>query len=447
MHPSQHPKTGLVRRLGLFDATMIVMGGIIGSGIFMNPHVVAKHVHSAALILAAWLAGGLIALAGAFVYAELADRRPNVGGQYAYLREAVHPLIAFLFGWSLFLVSNCGGMAAVAMTFGRYVIEVTGVQLGEGTLAIASLVFLTLLNCLGVRAGSTFQNIFMVTKIVAVVALVACGFLVREHPSFSLAGTLHEESTFESWTMFGAALVPVLFAYGGWQTANFIAGEIREPRRNLPRGLLLGVGGVIILYLSVNLVGVYALGPDGLAAFPAPASEIMRLALGASGARIMAIGITISTLGFLSQSMMTAPRVYFAMAEDGLFFKSVAWVHPRTHVPVVAILLQGLLAIVLVLSGTYEQILNYVVSNDFIFFGLSATCLFVFRRRANTEEELSTKFRMPGHPVTTATFTAICFLVVINTIYKFPLNTGIGIAIMFTGVPVYYFWRRRRIHQ
>jgi APA family basic amino acid/polyamine antiporter len=239
---------------------------------------------------------------------------------------------------------------------------------------------------------------------------------------------------------FGAAMVPVLFAYGGWQTACFIAGEVREPRKNLPRGLLIGVAGVIALYLLVNFVCVRALGPRGLAGTDTPASEVMRMALGEKGATIIAIGITISTLGFLSQSILTAPRVYFAMAEDGLFFKSVAWLHPQTRVPVVAIALQGALAIIIALSGRYGQILNYVVSVDFIFFGLTAACIFVFRRRAKAE---NAGYRMPGHPVTTALFVAACWIVVINTVIKYPANTVIGLLIMLAGIPVYFFWRWR----
>jgi APA family basic amino acid/polyamine antiporter len=436
--------TGLDRQLGFFDATMIVMGGIIGSGIFMNPHVVAEYLHTPWLIIGAWLAGGGIAILGAFIYAELAARRPEVGGQYAYLREAYHPLIAFLFGWSLFLISNCGGMAAVAMTFGRYFIEVTGVPLSDTVVAICTLLLLTAINCLGVRTGSTVQNVLMVIKIFAIAILVGCGYAFT-HPHTPV-GNLHHPvpETFDLITSFGAALVPVMFAYGGWQTANFIAGEIREPHKNLPRGLLLGVTGVIILYMSVNFVCVRALGVDGLAATTTPASGVMSLAFGAAGAKLIAIGIALSTLGFLSQSILTAPRVYFAMAKDGLFFKGVARLHPKTRVPIVAIVLQGFLAMVLVLSGSYEQILSYVVSDDFIFFGLTASCIFIFRKQTGSDETDKPKFSMPGHPYTTILFIVVAVFIVINTIYKYPLNTLIGVAIILTGIPVFYYWKSQR---
>jgi basic amino acid/polyamine antiporter, APA family len=229
--------------------------------------------------------------------------------------------------------------------------------------------------------------------------------------------------------------VPVLFAYGGWQTANFIAGEMREPRRDLPRALLLGVVGVIALYALVNIVCVHVLGAQGLAATSTPATAIMRAALGPRGATFIAAAIAISTLGFLSQSILTAPRVYFAMAGDGLFFRAVARVSPHTRVPIVAIVLQSIWTIVIALTGRYEQILNYVVSMDFIFFGLTASTLFVFRRRPDCVK------RTLGHPWTTAMFVAICWLVVANTIYRYPGNTLIGMSILLTGVPVYFLWK------
>jgi APA family basic amino acid/polyamine antiporter len=235
--------------------------------------------------------------------------------------------------------------------------------------------------------------------------------------------------------MIGAAMVPVLFAYGGWQTASFVAGEIREPRKNLPRALIIGVTGVVMLYLLVNFVCVSVLG--------------VRLALGPTGARLIAAGIAISTLGFLSQGMLTAPRVYFAMAEDGLFFRSVGRLHPKTHVPILAIIVQGSLAIAIAVSAGYERILNYVVSVDFIFFGATALCIFVFRRRAAVAGRATAPndgrriTSVPGHPLTTAVFVAVCWLVVINTVYRYPKNTLIGLAILLAGVPAFFFWRWR----
>ena len=427
----------LARRLGLFDATMLVMGGIIGSGIFMNPSVVARNVSTPFLILGVWVLGGLIALAAAFIWAELATLRPDVGGQYAYLREAFHPSLAFLYGWALLLVIQSGGMAAVAVTFARYFLELTNIPVGGSKAAAIVLAALTLINCLGVRAGGTLQSVLMVLKIAAILALIACGLLlaapqpqetVQPQPAISL----------DFLTAVGAAMVPVLFSYGGWQTATFVAGEIREPRRNLPRALLIGVIGVVVLYLLVNIACLYVLNPNGLALTTTPASDVMKLALGPMGAKLIAAGIAISTLGFLSQSMLTAPRVYFAMAKDRLFFKRVARVHSRTHVPIVAIALQGLLAILIALWGHYEEILSYVVSVDFIFFGLTALCIFRLRQR---DGKTHSGIRVPGHPVTTALFVAVCWIVVLNTIYRYPGNTLIGVGILLAGIPTYLFWK------
>lgn len=432
------PEAKLARRLGLFDATMIVMGGIVGSGIFMNPYVVAQQVHTPFLILGAWLAGGLVALAGAFVYAELAARSSDAGGQYAYLREAYHPIVAFLYGWALLLVTQTGGMAAVAVTFARYFLEMTRAPLPDWVVATLALGVLTVINCLGVRAGSALQSGLMVLRIVAIAMLVGCGLMLTRGIPMS-GPVLDQPVSFNLLTSMGAAMTPVLFAYGGWQTASFVAAEMRQPEKDLTRGLLIGVAGVIVLYLSVSFICVRTLGAAGLALTKTPASAVMRAALGEGGAQIIAVGIAISTLGFLSQGMLTAPRVYFAMAEDGLFFKSVAKVSTRTAVPVAAIAIQGATAAIIAFSGRYEQILNYVISVDFIWFGMTATTLFVFRRR-----EASAGYRVPGHPFTTIFFVAASWLVVASTIYKFPKDSVIGIAILLAGIPSYFFWRWRR---
>jgi basic amino acid/polyamine antiporter, APA family len=416
---------------------MLVMGGTVGAGIFINPYVVAQRVHTPWLVLGAWMAGGLIALTGAFIWAELADRMPQVGGQYAYLRDVYHPLAAFLYGWVLLLVVQTGGMAAVTVTFARYFLELTGIHVGDWQIAVLTLLVLTVVNCFGVRAGGTVQSALMVIKIFAIALLVfAGGFLVRG-PRVTWHPMIDQPISSGLFSAFGAAMVPVLFAYGGWQTACFVAGELKQPRRDLPRALVLGVIGVAALYISVNFICVRALGVSGLAETHTPASAVMRLALGQKGATLIALGIAVSTLGFLSQSVLTAPRVYFAMAEDGVFFRQLAWVHPKTRVPVVAITLQSIWTVVILLSGRYEQILNYVTAMDYTFFTLTASCLFLLRKRGPAPG-----FSMPGHPWTTAFFCLACASVVLNTFYRYPGNTLIGLAILATGVPVYYIWRR-----
>ncbi len=277
-----------------------------------------------------------------------------------------------------------GGMAAVAVTFSRYFLELTGSRAPDWLPALIALAALTLFNCLGVRSGGAVQSAFMVFKIFAVLALIACGFYAARSPSSAPSSSV-EPATHGLLSSFGAALVPVLFAYGGYQTSCFVAGEMRAPRRDLPRALFFGVLAVALLYVGVSYVCVRVLGADGLAHTAAPASAVMRAAFGALGGKLIAFAIALSALGFLAQGILTAPRVYFAMAEDGIFFRSVARVNARTHVPVVAIVLQSVCTMVILLTGRYEQILNYVESVDALFFAITASTLFVFRARQHRQ--------------------------------------------------------------
>lgn len=440
--PAAAPQASpLARRLGLLDVTLIVMGGIIGSGIFVNPSIVAARMGNAAGTLGAWLLGGAIALAGAFVYAELGARRPLAGGQYAYLREAFHPALAFVYAWSLLLLIQTGGMAASAMTFARYARELGHVPLPEGVLAALVLGVLTVINALGVRAGAGTQNVLMVLKIAAILAVVVAGFaVVAAVRGVTLPATAGGMATpVAHASNLGAAMVPVLFAFGGWQTAAFIGGEVKDPSRTLPRGMVLGVIGVVLLYTAVNVACLRVLGASGLAATPAPAAAVMRAAFGEAGARWLALGVAASTLGFLSQSMLTAPRVYYAMAADGLFFKAVARVNARTHVPVMAVALQGVAAVAIALTGNYGRILDTVVSADWIFFGLSAAC--VFRLRA-ADAGRGAGASIPGHPFTTLAFMAASAWIVGQALAHDPRNGVIGIGLLLAGWPVFLLWKR-----
>jgi basic amino acid/polyamine antiporter, APA family len=431
----------LLRRLGSRDAALIVMGGIVGSGIFMNPSVVARFVGSGFLVMAVWIAGGLIALLGAGIFAELAARRPDDGGLYAYMRDAFHPALAFMYGWTLLLVSQSGGMAAAAVTFSAYFTPLTGWHTATAVIAAVAIAAFTAINALGVRSGATTQNLFMAVKILAIGGFVAVGLLAGPHLS-SLPSMPIANGTFAA---IGLAMVPVLFAYSGWQTSSFMSAELKTPERTLPRGLLAGVLAVVVLYLAVNAVCLRVLGVHGLASTTTPASDIARLAFGPVGLRVMAIVIALSTLGFLSNQILTSPRVYFQMAADGTFFRQLAWVSSRTHVPVVAIVLQGIVAFVIALSGRYDQILNYVTCVDYVFFGLSALALFVFRSRdARNAAAFQPVFRMPGHPVTTLIFLAVAWSVVGDVLVKSPLATSVGLGILLSGLPVYWIFAYRR---
>src|SRR6266487_3075104 len=427
------------RQLGLFDAIMIVMGGIVGAGIFANPSEVAHRVHTPFLILGVWVLGGLMAMCGAFIWAELATRLPGTGGQYLYLREAYHPAVAFVYGWGLLLVTQTGGMAAVAVIFASYFRALTGVGWNDGVIAAVVLLGLTGINCLGARAGSNVQSVFMLLRIAAIAGLVVFGFALGGGslksepllaPPFSL-GVL---------ASIGSAMVPVAFAYGGWQTATFVAGEMRDARRDLSRGLLMGVAGVVALYLAVNIVSLRVLGPAGLDATNTPASNAVGVGLGERGAQWIAAAIAISTLGFLSQSMLTAPRVYYAMARDGLFFRSVGRLSSGTRAPVIAIVLQGVAATIIACSGKYGEILNFEVTVDFIFFGMTAASLFVLRRRQ--VGSAAAIYRAPGHPFTTILFVLSCAGIVGSAIVAAPGNSAIALCIMISALPIYYWWSR-----
>jgi basic amino acid/polyamine antiporter, APA family len=430
-------------KIGVFDATMLVMGGIVGAGIFSNPAVVAKMVNSGALMMLVWAIGGVIALSGAFVYAELAARHPAPGGHYAYMRDAFHPAVAFMFGWAILLVVQTGGIAAVSVIFARYFLAVVPLHLPETTVAVLALALLTGINCANLRAGNRTQSLFMVLKVIAIVGIIGCGVAIMAHGTASdtMAGTAPERP----WRAIAAAFTPVMFAYGGWQTASFAAADMRDPARDLSRAMLYGVLGVVALYLAVNAVFLLALGADGLANTITPAAAVVdhvssRMHV---GAEVIAGCIALSTFGFLSQGMFATPRVYQAMAADGLFFKAIARISPRSHTPVVAIALQGTLCAIVAASGTYESIMSYVTSVDFMFYGLAALALFVFRARDRTRVH-PVGYTVPGHPWTTAFFMIASWIVVGTTIYSDPRHSLIGIGALLLGVPTYFVWMRLR---
>jgi APA family basic amino acid/polyamine antiporter len=334
-------------------------------------------------------------------------------------------------------------MAAVAVTFARYFLELTGWQVSASLIAACALALFTAINCLGVRAGSRVQSVMTLTAIAAIGMLEVFSLLRGGSSQISWRPVLDRPMSANLIIAFGSAMTPVLFAYGGWQTSSFLGGEVRDPKKTLPRGLVLGVLGVIAVYTSLNFAYVRALGPAGLAATMTPASTVMRAVLGPRGGSLIAAGIAFSAFGFLGQSMLTAPRVYFAMAEDRIFFRSVAWIDPRTRVPVIAILLQGVWAIVIALSGTYAQVVNYVVAMDSLFFGLTAVCLLVLRRRAAAQGLPTVDYRVPGHPWTTLLFIAAEWIVVVSTFTHDPKRSSIGLGIAIAGLPAYYLWSMR----
>ena len=435
---------GLRIAIGLPSAVILVVGGVVGVGIFVNPAVVARSLHSPELALAAWVLGGVIAMLGALVYAELAARLPGTGGEYVYLRDTYGPLAGFLFGWTTLLVVHAGGLAAVAIVFARNLDVLAGGVLPERVVVVAVLGALAAINCLGVKAGNETQGILGALKVVAIAALIVAGLTLAPHPRWLDASTEVKGTSPGIVRAFGAAMIPVVFSYGGWQTANYVAGEMKDARRNLGRALVFGVIAVITLYLMVNIACVRVLGIDALGKTLTPASDVLRVALGPLGAKLAAGAIALSALAFLSQGMLTGPRVTFAMARDGLFFRRVGAVAEGNRAPVIAILLLASWTSVLALSGSYEQILSYVTSMNFLFFGLSASCLFALRSRERHGATVSDSgFRTPLHPWTTGLFVLACVMVVGVSLWTFPINSLIGYGILLLGVPPYLYWRGR----
>ena len=426
---------------------MLVVGGIIGSGIFLNPSIVARRTGSAALTIGTWALGAVIALLGAFIFAELGRRRPQAGGGYAYLRDAFGPLPAFLYGWALLLAIATGAIAAVAVTFASYGTKLVGLPPSTITgIALGAVVLLSLVNILGVQPGATTQNIFTILKLAALAALLiaSCAGPVGSAtssvqavplaPPTTLAGILVAVST---------ALVPVLFSYGGWQQTNFVAEELKDPERTLPKALVLGVLIVVGVYLGANVAYLRALGVEGLAASTAPAADMMSYVAGENGRRLIAAGITASTFGFLDLVILVSPRVYQAMARDGLFFASFATLHPRFRTPVMAIVLQAVVAAVLIVTSAYGDLLDWVTFADWIFFGLTALTLIVLRRRDAQDGVAETGYRAPFYPVSVWVFVLAAAYVVFGSFASNPGNAIRGILLLLAGVPVFLYWRRR----
>ena len=430
------------RALGPFDATMVVIGGIIGSGIFINPYIVAGRLDSPALVLAAWAAGGAIALAGAFAYAELGALFPRVGGQYAYLRDGLHPLAGFLYGWALLAVIESGAIAAVAIAFASYTLRLVGQpSVSPIPLAIFALLILSAVNFVGVKPGSRVLNVLVVLKIGALAILIVFGFLAPSHELWWSATRASANADRSAILAFGAAMVPILFAYGGWQNANYVAEEIENPQRNLPISIIGGTIAVVAIYILVNVVYLRALGLEGLAATTTPAADAARRMFGPLGDRFVTAAIAISTFGFLDLAILAPTRVYYAMAADGAFFPALAQLHPRFRTPGVAIAVQTAWSCILTLSGTYGQLLNYVVFADWIFFGLTVSTVVVFRRTFPLARR-GPGFLAPGHPILPVLFVLTAAAIVLSVILADPRSASRGALLIAAGVPIFYLFRR-----
>jgi len=432
------PTNSYVRRLSVWDAAMIVIGGVIGAGIFRTPATVAERTSSGTQVLILWAIGGLLTLAGVLCYAELGARRPQAGGTYVYLREAFGQLPAFLFGWTMALINYPGSVAAVATTFADYFCAAIGLPtIYVKPVAVGAIAFIVGVNLFGIRAGAWVQNIFTVLKLAAIALLVVVGLvLTRGHLGIALApDTAHPVS---SWAFVGA-LLPVLFAYGGFHYLNDLAGEVRNPQRTLPRALGMGMAGVVLCYLLVNLAYLAGLGHAGLAASQAPAADLLRHVFGPSGATVMAVGIACSTFGYCNIAIAGGARVLQTMGADGMFFSAAGRIDPRTRAPQIALAALGLWAIALTLSGSFGQLLDYTTVGEWLSHMFGIATLFWYRRHFIDEPS---PYRVPFYPLLPLVFVITVFSVIVATAIHTPGDAGMSLLIIGLGVPVYYGWRK-----
>jgi basic amino acid/polyamine antiporter, APA family len=449
---------GLVKGLGLLDATTLVVGSMIGSGIFIVSTKIANEVASPGLLIVTWVVTAALTLIAALSYGELASAMPRAGGQYVYLREAFGPLSGFLYGWTLFLVIQTGTIAAVAVAFAKFagiffpwistrhgLVNARGLGVStQQMLAIAVLVLLTWVNTRGVRAGALVQNTFTIAKVAALLGLVGCGLLLGRHPLAVARNFGHFWQnagwTFTTIRIVGVAMVGALFASDAWNNVTFTAGETRNPRRNVPLALALGVGIVSVLYIACNFAYLNVLPLEAIQNAPEDRLATVTAAAirGPLAERIMAAAIMISTFGCLNGMILAGARVYYAMALDGLFFRPVAQLHPQRHTPVVSLAVQCTWACLLTLSGTYSDLLDYVIFAVLLFYILTIAGVFVLRR---TRPEMERPYRAWGYPVLPAAYIAMAGLIEILLLLYKPKYTWPGLIIVLLGVPVYFAWR------
>ncbi|HUU15361.1 MAG TPA: amino acid permease [Terriglobia bacterium] len=430
----------LIRALGLWQTSAIVVGIMIGTAIFIVPAEITRAVGSPRAALMVWVVAGALSLLGALSFAELAAMMPLAGGQYVYLREAYGSLVSFLCGWAFFLAAQTGGIAVLAVGFAEFLNEFFTMSLWEQrAAAAASIVLFTAINYRGVREGGTVQSILTGLKVAAVVGLILLGY-VLVHGAPAAKTTLPAPSGAGLLAPFGVAMVGALWAYEGWNACTFASGEVKNPERNLPLALIFGTLAVIVLYLGLNLVYYHVLDPNEIAGSSRVGSDAAVRIFGRTGSYLVTVLIIISTLGSLNGSILAAPRVYYAMAKDGLFFKWCAAVHPRYHTPHLALLIQCVWAVLMVAMGTYEQLYTYVIYAAWVFYALTAYAVVILRRK---QPDVPRPYRVFGYPWVPVIFVLASAWLIANTLMEKPAEAGIGTLIVAAGIPVYFLWKRK----
>jgi APA family basic amino acid/polyamine antiporter len=435
-------KISLPRVLSLWDVVMIVVGGVIGSGIFLSPSEIAAAVPAPLLMLAVWVVGGLFSFFGAVAFAELGAAMPEAGGIYVYLREAYGPLLSFLFGWTLFLVIDSGAIATLAVAFSHNILPrfVDMTPLTKKLIAAGFVTFLGAVNYVGVRWGSRLQNLLTYIKTAAIgIIVIGVFFFAKSHGDTS---NFIEPSpgpfNFGLLGAFGVGLVASLWAYKGWESATYSAGEVKDPSRNLPLGILVGTVAVIVLYLIANLAYLYVLPVGKIAASEGRvALDAMEIIAGPFGASLITFLILFSILGAANQSVLCSPRVYFAMARDGLFFKKIAECHPKFLTPHVSIIAISVWSILLTLTGTFRQLFTYVIFGEWVFFGLTVAAVIVLRKK---RPDLERPYKTWGYPVTPVIFVLASLYVAAASLLSAFWNALAGLGIICLGIPAYLYW-------
>ena len=437
-------RAGLPRVLGIWDVIAIVVGGVIGSGIFLVPRSIAAAVESPILVLGVWVVGGVLSFFGALTFAELGAAMPEAGGMYVFLREAYGPLLSFLFGWTLFLVIDSGAIATLTVAFTSrylpYFFKMT--PLAVKAVSILFIVFLGAVNYVGVRAGANLQNVLTIIKTAALVVISGAIFIFGKGNASNFVSPLPGSFNMGLLGSFGVALVASLWAFKGWEGSTYSAGEIKRPERNLPLGILGGSLIVLALYIITNLAYLYMLPVGAIAKSDRIASDAVSLAVGPAGGALIAFIILFSITGAANQNILCSPRVYFAMARDGLFFKRIADVHPKYRTPHVSILAISAWSIILSLFfGTFEQLFTYVVFGQWIFFGLTVAAVIVLRKK---RPDLPRPYKTWGYPATPVLFILASVFISMNSLINEFRNAVIGLVIILLGVPAYFYWKNKR---
>jgi len=439
----QTTERNLPRVLGLWDIVSIVIGGVIGSGIFLVPKDMAAAVQVPLLILAVWVVGGLLSFFGALSFGELGAALPEAGGAYVFLRESYGKMIAFLFGWTLFLVIDSGAIATLTVAFStKYLTQLIPLSpFAQKMVSIGFILFLVIVNYAGVRWGANLQNLLTVIKFGALVGICGVIFILAKGQTSNFVSPSPKTFTGNLVGSFGIALVASLWAYKGWESSTYSAGETKNPQRNIPLGIFIGTAACVVIYLLAQLAYLYVLPAAAIAQSDRIAADAMAIVVGPAGATIISFIILFSIMGAANQNFLCSPRVYYAMAKDGIFFKRLTAVHPKFLTPHVSIIAMGVWSMILILFfGTFERLFTYVIFGQWIFFGLTVAAVIILRKK---KPHMPRPYKTWGYPVTPIIFILAALFISINSLITQFWNAMTGLGIILLGLPFYLYWKAK----